>query len=164
MADLKLKVESPMEQVFLTYLTANASEVLATKINAGVKTLAGAVKYITDQARKVKTGEIAMVDDATVYGWLIHYFEDDSIAEPVIRKAGPKVPAGVKVVSPAPKKLDPQLGLFDNLTGGTPSAKTEPAGVGAGSELVSEEPEIEPDFDKAGESDDVPEDPDHAEC
>jgi ribosomal protein L12E/L44/L45/RPP1/RPP2 len=53
-----------------------------------------------------------MVDDATVFGWIVHYFEEESIVEKA--KAGPKLPGAVaakpaapKVTKPAPKLAKP---------------------------------------------------------
>ncbi len=95
---LKLKAETPTEQRILDYLNENASDVLAEKINVGTKTLAGAVRYATAEAKKQADGEgCVCVDDATVFGWIIHFFEEDDIAEqPKKEKAAVKLPVGVK--------------------------------------------------------------------
>ena len=95
---ITLKANNPIEQRVLDYLILNASEVLATKINAGDKTLAGALRYAKDEARKIADGEDCIaVDDATAFGWIIHFFEEDSIIEKKTRKA---------VTLPESKKLD----------------------------------------------------------
>ncbi len=84
---LKLRAENPTEQRILEYLNQNASDVLAEKINAGTKTLAGAVRYATAEAKKLGTHDgCVCVDDATVFGWIIHFFEEDEIAEPKANK------------------------------------------------------------------------------
>lgn len=96
---IKLPAGNPTEQRILDYLNENASEVLAAKINAGKKTLAGAVKYATDEARKMANGSgCVCVDDATVFGWIVHFFEEDEIEEPKAEKPKPAVrtPSGVK--------------------------------------------------------------------
>lgn len=93
---LKLTTEDPTEQRVLDYLNKNASEVLAEKINAGKKTLAGALNYAKGEARKLADGgNCICVDDDTVFGWVIHFFEEDSIKEGA-KKSGAKVPSGVK--------------------------------------------------------------------
>jgi len=95
---LRLKADGSTEQRILDYLNQNASDVLAEKINAGTKTLAGAVRYATEQARTLdKSDGCVCVDDATVFGWIIHFFEEDEVAEqPKKEKAVVKLPGGVK--------------------------------------------------------------------
>ena len=91
--ELNLKTNTPAEQRILEYLQNNASETLAEKINNGTpfekdgnpllnkKTLSGFMKYACDEARKLaeKGANSACIDDATVYGWAVHYFEEESI-------------------------------------------------------------------------------------
>ena len=35
------------------------------------------MSYITSEARKLATNNCAMVEDSVVYGWAVHYFEDE---------------------------------------------------------------------------------------
>lgn len=95
---VKLVADGATEQRILDYLNENASEVLVEKINAGKKTLAGAVKYATDEARKLADGsQCCCVDDATVFGWVVHFFEEDEIQEPKKQTRGTvRTPGGVK--------------------------------------------------------------------
>ena len=93
MIKLNLNANTPAEQEILEYLENKASETLAEKINNGTpfekddepllnkKTLSGFMKYACDEARKLaeKGANSACIDDATVYGWAVHYFEEDSI-------------------------------------------------------------------------------------
>ena len=104
--DIKLTAKNTTEQRVLDYLTANASEVLAEKINSGKKTLSGALDYAKDEAQKLKGGASCVcVDDATVFGWVVHYFEEAHLEEKAEKpKAEVKLPAGVKMVKP-PKKV-----------------------------------------------------------
>ncbi len=90
---INLTAANKQEELILHYLENNASETLADKINNGTpfekdgkplinkKTLSGFMKYACDEARKLaeKGASSACVDDATVYGWGIHYFEEESI-------------------------------------------------------------------------------------
>ena len=90
---LNLKANNPAEERIKAYLEANASESLARKINEGtpfikdgtllknIKTLSGFMKYATAEAKKtVKNGaNFACIDDTTVFGWAIHYFEEEAI-------------------------------------------------------------------------------------
>ena len=93
MAKLNLTATTPSEQRILEYLQNNASETLAEKINNGTpfekdgkpltnkKSLSGFMKYACGEARNLAAnGETAAcVEDSVVYGWAIHYFEEDSI-------------------------------------------------------------------------------------
>jgi len=129
--NITLKTENDTERRVLAYLHENASDVLAEKINAGKKTLAGAIDFAKGEARKLANGEPCVcVDDATVFGWIVHFFEEDHIAE-VPKKAKPTVvlPSGVTKRS-APKKaattkpVEPtaeapaQLSMMESLFGG----------------------------------------------
>ena len=134
---LNLQATTKEEQKVKAYLEANASEVLAEKINNGVKiqkdgktllnkkTLAGFLKFACDEAKKQaeKGASSACIDDDTVYGWAVHYFEEDSIEGTLYNEDGTeykkqpsvaaKVPA-VKYTPPKPKPK-PQMSMFDLL-------------------------------------------------
>ena len=93
MIQLKLTANTPSEQRILEYLQNNASETLAEKINNGTpfekdgkqltnkKSLSGFMEYACSEARNLaaKDETAACVEDSVVYGWAIHYFEEDSI-------------------------------------------------------------------------------------
>lgn len=93
MIALNLETKTREQELIKTYLEENASEILAEKINNGTpiekdgkmltnrKTLDGFMTFAAEEARKraVKGARSACVEDATVYGWAIHYFEEDSI-------------------------------------------------------------------------------------
>lgn len=151
---LNLQATTKEEQKVKAYLEANASEVLAEKINNGVriqkdgktllskKTLAGFLKYACDEAKKQaeKGASSACIDDDTVYGWAVHYFEEDSIEGTLYNEDGteykapmPKVTAKAPAVKSVPPKPQPkpQMSMFDLL-----DAKSE--------ELAAEEPDDEP--------------------
>lgn len=81
MNTLKLDTKNTAEARILEYLTANASDALAAKINTGTKTLTQAMNYCEAQARKQAAGaSSAYVEDATVYGWCVHFFEEEDAA------------------------------------------------------------------------------------
>ncbi len=102
---LKLKAESTTEQKVLGYLNENASDPLMEKINESGKTIAGSLEYAKGEAKKMAKGAGCIcVDDATVFGWIIHYFEEKSIKEPKKKAKGPKVPGAVKTVKKVEKK------------------------------------------------------------
>ena len=81
MSRLNIKAEDKTQEYLLAYLEANASESLAERINAGKKTLAGAMSYLTDWAKKTlkPKGGVAGAPEDVVFGQLIHYFEEDSL-------------------------------------------------------------------------------------
>ena len=81
MARLNLKADGKNQQILLDYLEKNASEPLAEKINAGVKTLAGCWEFIRKEARKQAMNNVAVIEDTEVFGWAVHYFEEDDIKE-----------------------------------------------------------------------------------
>ena len=134
---LNLQATTKEEQKVKAYLEANASEVLAEKINGGVrvqkdgktlinkKTLAGFLKYACDEAKKQaeKGASSACIDDETVYGWVVHYFEEDSIEGTLYNEDGteykapmPKTkPVQTKPTPPMPKPK-PQLSIFDMVS------------------------------------------------
>ena len=138
MIKLNLTPQNKQEELILTYLQNNASESLADKINNGTpfekdgnpllnkKTLSGFMKYACDEARNLaeKGANSACIDDATVYGWAIHYFEEESIEgtlytidgaeyKPAPKKVATTKPATVK---PQPQKQQSlQFSLFDKF-------------------------------------------------
>lgn len=136
--ELNLTAQNKQEELVLKYLQDNASETLADKINNGTpfekdgkpllnkKTLAGFMKYACDEARKLaeKGANSACIDDATVYGWAIHYFEEESIEGTLYTIDGAEYKPTVKraesnavKAKPEPKKQENvQFSFFDNLT------------------------------------------------
>lgn len=135
---LNLQATTKEERKVKAYLEANASEMLAEKINNGVriqkdgkmlfnrKTLASFMKFACDEAKKQaeKGASSACIDDSVVYGWAVHYFEEDSIEGTLYNEDGsdykapmPKVTAkapAVKYTPPKPKPK-PQMSMFDLL-------------------------------------------------
>jgi hypothetical protein len=97
MSRITLTASNATEKRVLQYLEENASDMLAAKIQLGNKTIAGALKHAKDEARKLASGDgCVCVEDATVYGWIIHYFEEEGITEKA-KKPAFTAPAGVSV-------------------------------------------------------------------
>lgn len=130
MIKLNLTPQNKQEELILTYLQNNASETLADKINNGTpfekdghpllnkKTLSGFMKYACEEARKLaeKGANSACIDDVTVYGWAIHYFEEDSIEGTLYTIDGEEYkPAPKKVATPKPATVKPQPQKPQNL-------------------------------------------------
>lgn len=139
---LNLETKTKEQELVKAYLEENASETLAEKINNGTpfekdgktlinkKTLDGFMKYASDEARKLasKGANSACVEDKVVYGWTIHYFEENSIEGTLFNEDGteykptPKTtPAQVRKVEPK-KPEQRQASLFDFME----ETKSEP--------------------------------------
>ena len=82
---MKLEAKTPTERRLKEYLDVNASEALREKIAAlpdGARfNLGAAWTFCTAEARKHLKGRSGCVDDAVVYCWLVHYYEDVAPAE-----------------------------------------------------------------------------------
>ena len=136
---LNLKTNSKPQELIKQYLEKNASQELTDKINNGVnidkdgkilinrKTLDGFMKYATEEARKLaeKGANSACVEDEVVFGWAIHYFEEDSIEEKLFNEDGspyqkkyttPTQTNKTSIPQPVSKpKPKPQISIFDML-------------------------------------------------
>ena len=134
MIELKLEAKTNEEKRIKQYLKENSSETLADKINNGVriiknnkelinkKDLAGFMNYASSEARKLVNNKarFACVEDTTVFGWAIHYFEEDSIEGKLYNLDGTEFTTEVKS-KPIEKpketkpviKENPQQNMFD---------------------------------------------------
>ena len=98
----RLKAADNNQQIVLDYLKKNASESLREKIASGTKTMAQCWMYICREAKKLAQNGCAAVDDQTVFGWAIHFFEEDSIVPGNIKEAA--TVKSVKVETTKPQK------------------------------------------------------------
>lgn len=142
---LNLETKSKEQELVKAYLEENASEILAEKINNGTpfekdgktfinkKTLDGFMKYASSEARKLasKGANSACVEDKVVYGWAVHYFEEESIEGTLYNEDGteykpaPKpMPAKVRKVEPK-KPEQHQPTLFDFMEPETPEPEVK---------------------------------------
>lgn len=137
MTKLNLAAKGNDQIAVLNYLQQNATDILADKINNGVqivkdgvtlinkKTLGGFFRYATEEARKLvaKDARCACVLDRVVFGWAIHYFEEDEIEGTLYNLDGTEYKTAVKPVTTPkittkpvvtkPKKNEGQLSIFD---------------------------------------------------
>lgn len=117
----KLKAEGSIQKKVLDYIERNASDNLVERINAGAKTLAGCWNFILSEAKKQAVKGCACIEDAAVYGWAMHFFEEDSIKEgetapaAVVTSSEEVKPAEKTKPSPKKKTDDNQLSLLDML-------------------------------------------------
>ena len=139
MIKLNLNANTPAERKILEYLQNNASETLAEKINNGTpfekdgkplinkKILTGFMKYACEEARKtVENGSpSACIEDSVVYGWAVHYFEEESIEGTIYTLDGEEYKPAVKTKNiqkstytptSAPKQQNQQASLFDIIS------------------------------------------------
>lgn len=131
---LNLEAKTKEQELVKAYLAENASETLAEKINNGMriekdgktllnrKSLDGFFRYASDEARKLasKGANFACVENTVVYGWAVHYFEEDSIVGTLYNEDGteykiqPKTAAKAPVAKTQPKpQPKPQMSMFD---------------------------------------------------
>lgn len=130
---LNLEANTEEEKILLNYLQENVSDILADKINNGVpfekdgkqliskKTLKGFLGYASNLAREQaeKGARSACVKDDVVFGWAIHYFEEDSIKGTLYNQDGTEYyPTKAKTeettkVEPPKREKPAQLSLFD---------------------------------------------------
>ncbi len=130
MKQLNLEAKTKEQQRIKAYLEENASNILAEKINNGVlikkdgkfllnrKTLDGFMSFATEEARKQaeKGARYAMVEDDIVFGWAVHYFEEDSIEGTLYNEDGSEYKTQPKPAAKAPTvKAQPklQMSMFD---------------------------------------------------
>lgn len=127
MIELNLTTSNKEQEIIKQYLQENASEVLANKINNGVKIVKDNVnlinkkdlndfmKYASSEARKLaeKGSNCACIEDKVVFGWAIHYFEEDAIEGTLYNEDGTEY-------KPVTKKTEKQQAtLFDLMSFGT---------------------------------------------
>ena len=118
MTQINLKATTDSQKVVKAFLEKSASDVLADKINNGVviqkdgqtlvnkKTLDGFMNYATQEAQKMaeKGARCACIQDDVVFGWAIHYFEEDSIEEKLYNPDGTEYSKVVEMPKKKPEK------------------------------------------------------------
>ena len=138
---LNLQTNSKPQEIIKAYLEQNATQTLIDKINNGViiekngkqlinrKTLDGFMKYASEEAKKLAetSSHSACVEDTVVFGWAMHYFQEDSIEETLYNADGTEyrqntpTPKTKSLVSQ--KKLElptTQYSLFDMINAKEP--------------------------------------------
>lgn len=147
MPKLNLQAKDETQKIIKEYLEEHVSIPLAEKINNGVliqkdgksllnkKSLDGCIEFSVQEAQKLveKGARAACIQDCVVFGWAIHYFEEDSIEGTLYNTDGteykPKTTSPLACVSttytpPAPKPK-PQMSLFDLLEKDSSAQKQE---------------------------------------
>ena len=128
--NITLETKNKSEEIIKAYLEENASAILAEKINNGVfiekdgkrllnrKSLSSFMKYANEEARKLagQGANSTYIDDPTVFGWAIHYFEEDSIEGTLYNEDGSeyKKPATIPKTSEN-RPIHPLLHLLSKI-------------------------------------------------
>ena len=160
MPALYLEAKNETQKIIKDYLEKNVSDMLAEKINNGVriqkdgktlinrKTLAGCMDFALKEAQKLteKGARTACIQDSVVFGWAIHYFEEDSIEGTLYNEDGteykppkpitpPKPAATYTPPKPQPK---PQMSLFELMENNANEEK--PSENAQGVSQIAEQP------------------------
>ena len=171
MVTLNLTATTPEEKTVLEHLIPQVSEVLADKINNGVriqkygktlinkKDLATFMSFAMEQAKKQieeskrKGTQAVCVDGDDIMSWAIHYFEEDSIEGKLYNEDGSeyKPPAPVKktpttpavTYTPPKPAPKPQISMFDLLSDNKQPDEADDS-ENATDELTVEETEEQP--------------------
>ena len=119
MARLNLEAKNQPQALILAYLEQNASESLVERINQGKHSLQECFDYIRNEARKQAVNNVAAIEDSQVYGWAIHYFEENGNPGDVPTDDAPKAydvtgPKPVRIVREA-KKEDQQPKMAERV-------------------------------------------------
>lgn len=133
---LNLETKTKEQELIKQYLEENISEMLAEKINNGVKIvkdnktlinkkdLKGFMKYANDEARKLaeKGSTCTCIEYKVVFGWATHYFEEDEIVGTLFNEDGTEYKEQIQVKPTSytlpkiePKKPSNEQASFFNL-------------------------------------------------
>ena len=132
---LNLEAKNKTQEIIKEYLEKNVNETLADKINNGVriqkdektlinkKTLSECMDFALKEAQKLteKGARTACIQDSVVFGWVIHFFEEDTIEGTLYNEDGteykPQNPVTasktVTTYTPPAPKPKPQMSLFE---------------------------------------------------
>ncbi len=126
-----LKANSKETEISLDYLEENASDVLVEKSLNANKTMADCWGFVISCAKKAANGKNSYgCADQEVFGWAVHFFEEDSIkAEDIVKDVPAKSEKPKKEVKKAAEqkkkpeekkeeKLPGQMTIFDFGFGG----------------------------------------------
>ena len=90
MADFKTIIKNHLDKM------AQQDFAFAERYNLESKSLDKCIQYITSQAKKQAKAGCAAIEDAVVYGWAVHYYQEDNIEVENVKAA--------KVVTPKAEK------------------------------------------------------------
>lgn len=130
MVDVTEEAKEAYKAAIIKYLQerCKTDKYLAEACKKENKTLDGVVKYIIDEARKRKDGNVAVISDAEVYEMAAHYILEDSLdCEPGNKKAD--AAADTNVVADEEDDEAPEQKEDENSVGETykPAPRAESA-------------------------------------
>lgn len=72
-----------MEEIIKKYLAQRSltDDSVARNMKKEGKSIKGCCDYIKSQARKAAKGGVAMIEDDVVFGWAVHYYDEDNIKD-----------------------------------------------------------------------------------
>ena len=99
------------ENIIKEYIetACKTDEVLAGKYEKSEKDIEGCCRYIKSQARKKAEGGCAVIADAEVFGWAVHYFDEGLKAPKDSPKAEVKVSANLITKTPEKPQIKPVI-------------------------------------------------------
>lgn len=123
MPKLNLQAKDETQKIIKEYLEEHVSIPLAEKINNGVliqkdgksllnkKSLDGCIEFSAQEAQKLveKGARAACIRDCVVFGWAIHYFEEDSIECTLYNQDGTEYKPKTTASLPASRQLTRRL-------------------------------------------------------
>lgn len=119
------KLDKKYAQVIADYLLQQIEDdkQLEEKLLTTDKTLQGCINYVKKEAKKQAEDGVAVILDAEVFGWAIHYFIEDEVNEenkhieynPEKYKAPQKYEEN-KNAEKKPKKKEVEKKLYDQLS------------------------------------------------
>ena len=105
MVDVTEQAKQAYKSAIIGYLRerCKTDTYLAEACKKENKSLDGCIKYITEQARKKAENNVAVIPDAEVFEWAVHYILEDSLNCETGKKSEEK-PAEKSVESPEKEK------------------------------------------------------------
>lgn len=72
-----------MEEIIQKYLAQRAltDDSVARNLKKSGKSIKGCCDYIKKKAREAAKNNCAFIQDDVVFGWAVHYFDEDNLAE-----------------------------------------------------------------------------------
>ena len=105
MVDVTEQAKQAYKSAIIGYLRerCKTDTYLAEACKKENKSLDGCIKYITEQARKKAENNVAVIPDAEVFEWVVHYILEDSLNCESGKNSEEKT-AGKSVESPEKEK------------------------------------------------------------
>lgn len=106
---------SDFKSIIKTYLDKRSSEdeLFAKAYAKENKNIDECCAYIMGEAKKKAQNGCAAIDDATVFGWAVHYYDEDSIK---INKNAPKAAVSVPKTEKSVQKVEKKPKLETVIT------------------------------------------------